>query len=481
MKKKKYNMGGELGNEPPQGNKLKAKNAKAMVNILNVLKGRYAYVPESYHNMLDMIIIKNLEDKAYGSVQHSTYSKSADKIYEKKNGGTLEPGPKGVKPPAKAKTHPRWEVGYKDPAWENVVEGLPLPLIAYPVTFMTGIDDVVRSYKDPSHTKFDTALEIAGILPIVGNKTKHRVADYISKDVVAPIVKKLPLWYADKAQKAGNAVQAGFDIYNDNISGNQSVNQKPAPRMKEYQYGGMLDNSSKDYINKKWKYAEGGALDAVLPAVPALLGAINPALGAVAGVGVSMYKQSQAQQEMDAQQGQRMVNTNPYGYASGGALQTASPGSRGRRKKFNAFPALLTAAAAGLGAAALYRQNNMAAQQGMQERLNQQPMPAQLMAPAQPVQPAYSEAFSPVSNQMMDAMGTGLPSYATYAEKGGMLTGREGAAMFVGDKHSAPSGGIAVTPNGVPMPASNQLVEGGEVSYKLRDGRTYIFSEKLKI
>lgn len=330
MKKKKHDMGGKLGNEPPQGNTLKAKNAKAMVNIPNVLKGRYAYVPESYHNMLDMIIIKNLEDKVYGSFQHTTFSKSADKIYEK-------------------------------------------------------------------------------------------------------------------------------------------------------EMGGMLDSSSKDYINKKWKYAEGGALDAVLPAVPALLGAINPALGAVAGVGVSMYKQSQAQREMDAQQGQRMVNTNPYGYASGGALQTASPGSRGRRKKFNAFPALLTAAAAGLGAAALYRQNNMAAQQGMQERLNQQPMPAQLMAPAQPVQPAYSEAFSPVSNQMMDTMGTGLPSYATYAEKGGMLTGREGATMFVGDKHSAPSGGIAVTPNGVPMPASNQLVEGGEVSYKLRDGRTYIFSEKLKI
>lgn len=215
-------------------------------------------------------------------------------------------------------------------------------------------------------------------------------------------------------------------------------------KKKKYDMGGMLDSSSKDYINKKWKYAEGGALDAVLPAVPALLGAINPALGAVAGVGVSMYKQSQAQQEMNAQQGQRMVNTNPYGYASGGALQTASPGSRGRRKKFNAFPALLTAA-------------------------------------AQPVQPAYSEAFSPVSNQMMDTMGTGLPSYVTYAEKGGMLTGREGATMFVGDKHSAPSGGIAVTPNGVPMPASNQLVEGGEVSYKLRDGRTYIFSEKLKI
>lgn len=428
MKKKKHDMGGKLGNEPPQGDTLRARNVKAMVNIPDVLGGGYGYVPESYQNILNRIMSDNITDKIlestkhlyipgkYGSFQHTTYSKSADKIYEKKNGGTLEPGPKGVKPPAKAKTHPRWEVGYKDPAWENVVEGLPLPLIAYPVTFMTGIDDVVRSYKDPSHTKFDTALEIAGILPIVGNKIKHinRVADYISKDVVAPIVKKLPLWYADMAQKAGNAVQAGFDIYNDNISGNQPVNQKPAPRMKEYQYGGMLDSSSKDYINKKWKYAEGGALDAVLPAVPALLGAINPALGAVAGVGVGMYKQSQAQREMDAQQGQRMVNTNPYGYASGGALQTASPGSRGRRKKFNAFPALLTAA-------------------------------------------------------------------ATYAEKGGMLTGREGATMFVGDKHSAPSGGIAVTPNGVPMPASNQLVEGGEVSYKLRDGRTYIFSEKLKI
>lgn len=275
MKKKKHDMGGKLGNEPPQGDTLRARNVKAMVNIPDVLGGGYGYVPESYQNMLNRIMSDNITDKIlkntkhlyipgkYGSFQHSTYSKSADKIYEK-------------------------------------------------------------------------------------------------------------------------------------------------------EMGGMLDSSSKDYINKKWKYAEGGALDAVLPAVPALLGAINPVLGAVAGVGVGMYKQSQAQREMDAQQGQRMVNTNPYGYASGGALQTASPGSRGRRKKFNAFPALLTAA-------------------------------------------------------------------ATYAEKGGMLTGREGATMFVGDKHSAPSGGIAVTPNGVPMPASNQLVEGGEVSYKLRDGRTYIFSEKLKI
>lgn len=126
----------------------------------------------------------------------------------------------------------------------------------------------------------------------------------------------------------------------------------------------------------KNKYENGGALDTIIPMVPGILSAINPALGAVAGVGLNAYQQS----KQSVPQSSPVVNSNPYGF-----------------------------------------------------------------------------------------------------ELGGQLIGQEGAEMYKGVSHSDPSGGISVDPNGNIVPDSNQKVEGEEVSYKTRGGKTYIFSASLKI
>lgn len=141
---------------------------------------------------------------------------------------------------------------------------------------------------------------------------------------------------------------------------------------------GSFSSTTKS-ADKIYEKGDGGALDTVLPVVPAILGAINPALGAVAGIGVNMYQNSKAQDEAVPKQN-TMVNSNPYGF-----------------------------------------------------------------------------------------------------ELGGMLKGIEGIEQFVGDKHSDPSGGISVSPGGVPVSDSNQKVEDGETVFDVGGGRKYVFSAKLVI
>lgn len=63
-------------------------------------------------------------------------------------------------------------------------------------------------------------------------------------------------------------------------------------------------------------------------------------------------------------------------------------------------------------------------------------------------------------------------------ELGGKLIGNDGAMQYSGDKHSDPSGGIAVAPSGLPVQDSNQLVENDEVLVKIKN-KPYIFSAKL--
>lgn len=60
----------------------------------------------------------------------------------------------------------------------------------------------------------------------------------------------------------------------------------------------------------------GGALDTIIPMVPGILSAINPALGAVAGIGVNAYQQS----KQPVPQSSPVVNSNPYGFELGGQL-----------------------------------------------------------------------------------------------------------------------------------------------------------------
>lgn len=61
---------------------------------------------------------------------------------------------------------------------------------------------------------------------------------------------------------------------------------------------------------------------------------------------------------------------------------------------------------------------------------------------------------------------------------GGLLTGKEDAALYKGKKHS--SGGIKVGANGVPNENGGNEVEGGEVKFSYMD-KEYIFSSKLII
>lgn len=61
---------------------------------------------------------------------------------------------------------------------------------------------------------------------------------------------------------------------------------------------------------------------------------------------------------------------------------------------------------------------------------------------------------------------------------GGLLTGKEDAALYSGKKHS--SGGIKVGNNGVPNVNGGNEVEGGEVKFSYKN-QEYIFSDKLII
>lgn len=67
---------------------------------------------------------------------------------------------------------------------------------------------------------------------------------------------------------------------------------------------------------KTKKMENGGALDTIIPMVPGILSAINPALGAVAGVGLNAYQQS----KQPVPQSSPVVNSNPYGFELGGQL-----------------------------------------------------------------------------------------------------------------------------------------------------------------
>lgn len=64
-------------------------------------------------------------------------------------------------------------------------------------------------------------------------------------------------------------------------------------------------------------------------------------------------------------------------------------------------------------------------------------------------------------------------------EHGGAI-GEEDVFQYKGPSHDSPSGGIAVTLNGIPDIDGDVLVEGDEVLYTVGD-RRIVFSKKLKI
>lgn len=78
-----------------------------------------------------------------------------------------------------------------------------------------------------------------------------------------------------------------------------------------------------------------------------------------------------------------------------------------------------------------------------------------------------------------NGMSTSTNPYGNY-ENGGVLTGALNSALYHGDDHDAPSGGITVNNDGVPSSGGNNKVEGGEVVVNLK-GKKIVFSKKLKV
>lgn len=270
---------------------------------------------------------------------------------------------------------------------------------------------------------------------------------------------------------------------------------------------GSFSSTTKS-ADKIYEKGDGGALDTALPVVPAILGAINPALGAVAGAGVKMYQSAEAQQETPSSA--TMVNSNPYGFASGGTLNSQStttstdPILKQKSKQKSPLQWLIPTimGAVGLGLAATKKDAN---------KINTFPsLPPISSFPSLPalpkrITPSFSNGTipsiglgqNPVQNNPYDQIDYTEPVHiqaqqgyksnfdiagiGTYAELGGMLKGIEGIEQFVGDKHSDPSGGISVSPGGVPVSDSNQKVEDGETVFDIGGGRKYVFSAKLVI
>jgi hypothetical protein len=114
----------------------------------------------------------------------------------------------------------------------------------------TGIsswDDVVRSYKDPNSSKYNTAIEILGALPLLGKAGKIlKSSAYLGKGLNGYQYNKMLLNASniiDKLGKAGrvtDAYQAGEQMIKKQFGGDPSI-----PDLNQMRKGGWLEGYSK--------------------------------------------------------------------------------------------------------------------------------------------------------------------------------------------------------------------------------------------